>query len=111
MGKEIIKYKNIASVISVVFLLLAIPTFWSYGYYILLRWIITASALFLIWISYSLKNKSWLILMAIVALLFNPIAPIYLDKGNWVVIDFIVAVIFLASIFKLKDNSVVINNL
>jgi len=102
MDREIIKYKNIASVISVVLLLLAIPAIWPYGYYILLRWIVTASAIFLIWIAYDLKKTFWLFLMGIVAILFNPIIPVYLDKGTWVIIDFVVAVLFLIAVFKLK---------
>jgi len=104
MDREIIKYKNIASVISVVLLLLAIPAIWPYGYYILLRWIVTASAIFLIWIAYDLKKTFWLFLMGIVAILFNPIIPVYLDKGTWVIIDFIVAILFLVSIFKVETR-------
>ena len=102
MDKEIVKYKNVASVTSIIFLLLAIPTFWPYGYYVLLRWIITASAIFLLWVAYDLKKTFWLFLMGIVAILFNPLIPIHLDKGTWVIIDFIVAILFLISIFKIK---------
>jgi len=102
MNKEIIKYKNIVSIISIVILLLAIPPIWPYGYYILLRWVVTASAIFLVWIAYNLKKTFWLFLMGIIALLFNPIAPIHLDKETWIVIDLIVATIFLVSIFKIK---------
>ena len=102
MDKNIIKYKNIASLISMVMLLLAIPTFWPYGYYILLRWIITASALFLLWIAYDLKKVFWVISMSLIAILFNPLVPIHLDKETWVIIDFIVAILFLVSVFKIK---------
>lgn len=102
MNKEIIKYKNIVSIISIVILLLAIPPIWPYGYYILLRWVVTASAIFLVWIAYNLKKTFWLFLMGIIALLFNPIAPIHLDKETWIIIDLIVATIFLVSIFKIK---------
>jgi len=102
MDKKIIKYKNIASTISVVLLLLAIPAIWPYGYYVFLRWLVTASALFLIWVAYNLKKTFWLFLMGIVAILFNPIIPVHLDKETWVIIDFIVAILFLISIFKIK---------
>jgi len=104
MDKNIIKYKNIASIISVIILLLAIPAIWPYGYYILLRWIITASAIFLAWVAYDLKKTFWLSLMGIVTILFNPIVPIHLDKETWVIIDFIVAILFLVSIFKIKTK-------
>ena len=102
MDKEIIKYKNIVSVISIIMLILAIPTFWAYGYYVLLRWVVTISAVFLLSLAYESKKTFWLFLMGMVAILFNPIIPVYLDKETWVVIDFIVAIIFLASIFKVK---------
>ena len=104
MDKEIIKYKNIVSGISVIMLLLAIPTFWPYGYYVLLRWAITISAIFLLWLAYESKKTFWLFLMGIVAILFNPIIPVHLDKETWVIIDIIVAVLFLVSIFKIKSK-------
>ena len=103
MDKETIKYKNIASVISVILLLLAIPAIWPYGYYILLRWIVSLSAVFLLWLAYELKKTFWLFLMGIVVILFNPIIPIHLDKETWIVIDFIVAILFLVSIFKIRN--------
>ncbi len=101
MDKELIKYKNIVSVISIVMLLLAIADL-PYGYYTLLRVIITASAVFLVWIAYNLKKTFWVVLIGIVAILFNPLIPIHLDKETWVVIDLIVAVLFLISIFRIK---------
>ena len=105
MNKEIIKYKNIVSIISIVILLLAIPPIWPYGYYILLRWVVTASAIFLVWIAYNLKKTFWLFLMGIIALLFNPIVPIHLNKETWVIIDLIVATLFFVSIFKIKAKN------
>jgi len=106
MNKEILRYKNILSVIAIGMLLLAIPSgIWPYGYYILLRWVVTGAALFVLWTSYELKKQAWVWIMGITALLFNPIAPIHLDKETWVVIDFIVAGVFLISILKIKSEN------
>jgi len=115
MNKEIIKYKNIVSVISIIMLFLAIPTFWAYGYYVLLRWAVTISAVFLLSLAYESKSAVfllslayeskktfWFFSMGIVAILFNPIIPVHLDKETWIVIDFIAAIMFLVSIFKFK---------
>lgn len=104
MDKEIIGYKNIASGISVIMLLLAMPTFWPYGYYVLLRWVICISALLSLWVAYNLKKKYWVVAMGITTLLFNPIVPVYLDKETWVIIDIIIAILFLVSLFKLKSK-------
>ncbi len=103
MNENIIKHKNIVSIIAVAMLLLAVPSgIWPYGYYILLRWVVTGTAFFALWAAYELKKQSWIWIMGAVALLFNPIAPIHLDKDTWVVLDFIVAGLFLTSIFKIK---------
>jgi len=102
MDKEIIKYKNIVSGVLVVMLLLAIPTFWAYGYYVLLRWIVTISAVFLLSLAYESKKAFWLFSMGIVAILFNPIIPVHLDKETWIIIDLVAAILFLISIFKIK---------
>ncbi len=104
--KNIIRNKNIASVIVILMLLLAIPSgIWPYGYYILLRWVVTGLALFVLWVAYNLNKKSWLWLMMGVAILFNLILPIHLDKELWQIIDLIVAVLFLVSIFHIKCKS------
>lgn len=103
MEKGLIKNKNIASVVAILMLLLAIPEgIWSYGYYVLLRWVVGATAIFILYLSYQLDRKVWLWLMVAIAILFNPLIPIHLTKEIWVPIDFIVATLFLASIFKLR---------
>ena len=103
MDKETIKYKNIAPGIAILMLLLAIPAgLWPYGYYVILRWVVAGSALFVLWVAYRLEKKIWIGLMAITAILFNPIVPVHLDKETWVVIDFMVAILFLVSIIKIK---------
>lgn len=105
MDKETLKYKNIASVVAIVALLLAIPSgFWPYGYFVLLRWVVAGIALFTLWISYNSQRMGWIWIMGGIALLFNPILPIHLDKGIWQIIDFFVAILFLVSIFQIKNN-------
>lgn len=96
------KTKTVA-IIAAILLVIAIPPIWPYGYYRLLRFAITAIAIFIAFKAHKLAQTGWMWTMIFVAILFNPIFPIYLDKGPWVVIDIIVATIFLATI-KLKDS-------
>jgi hypothetical protein len=105
ISKSIIKNKNIASEITILMLLLAIPSgLWPYGYYQILRWIVAGTALFIAYIAYHLEKQVWIWIMVIIAILFNPIAPIYLSKETWVLIDLITSIIFLISIFKIKSK-------
>jgi len=103
ISEGLINDKNTASKVSAIMLLIAILPL-PYGYYILLRWIVCISATFSVWVANELGNKSWLFLMVLIALLFNPIVPVHLDKGTWVIIDFIVAILFFASINKIKQK-------
>ena len=75
-----------------IMLLLAIPALWPYGYYQLLRWVVSVTAVFNAHHSYRLKLSGWTIIMVIVAVIFNPLAPLTFSKGLWVIIDVVVAV-------------------
>jgi len=76
-----------------------------YGYYILLRIFICLLSGITAFVSIESNNKSWMWLFGIIAILFNPIIPIYLEKEIWVVIDFIVGIIFIISIFTVKKTA------
>jgi len=75
-------------------LLLAIPTGWPYDFYILLRWAIFMSSMIVAYGFYKSKITAWTFIFGAVAFLFNPIAPIYLNKSTWVTLDFIGAILF-----------------
>jgi len=94
------KYIIIVGLISSILLILAITDL-PYGYYTLLRWIITCSSIFYIFISASYNIVSTLILHAIIGILFNPIIPVYLSREIWLPIDIIVGFIYLISMIIL----------
>ena len=110
MSQESIKNKNTASWIAVIMLLLAIPSgLWPYSYYTILRWVITGIAIFIWSLISELKNQNWSWATIGIAVLFNPIIPIHLDKSSWALIDFITAILFLMLIFKIEDNKKIEN--
>jgi len=87
-------------------LLLAIPSIWPYSYYQILRWVVSASAVYVAYVAHKNNKTGWLWPMIIVAIVFNPLWPIYLSKGTWSILDFIVAVLFIVSTHKMKLASV-----
>jgi hypothetical protein len=95
----------ISRVITSILLFLALLDF-SIGYYKFLRWVVCATAIYTLYISYTSKDEInfsvWL--FGLIALLFNPIIPFYLGKVSWQYADVIVGVIFIASIFFLKEK-------
>lgn len=77
--------------VSGVALLLALGD-WPYAYYQLLRWLVCATA-----ISGVLYLKGpWRVVMACMAVLFNPITPIHLDRALWKGLEVVAAFIVLS---------------
>lgn len=97
-----IKWLSIASGI---LLILAIPPFWPYGYYVFLRWAIFISSIVIANGFYKSGLKAWVFIFGALAFLFNPIVPIYLNKSSWVAIDLVAAILFFLSAHSAKPGA------
>lgn len=75
----------------------------SGGFYTLVRIIVTIGA-----VAATIQNSSnginiWSIIYGGMAILFNPIVPVYLhDKGAWIMIDIIAIILFIIQIVRNK---------
>ncbi len=96
--------KNIALIIPIIFLALALLGGWPYGFFTVLRLVVFVCSLFVAWISYETKQTFWIWSFALIALLFNPFIPIYLDRDTWIIIDILVGIFMAVAIFKLKNK-------
>jgi hypothetical protein len=100
-SNEILKYLWIPQLIVAVMLLLAVSPKNSHAFYTLLRILVTVTAIVTV-VVYKKSNKiglGWVCVFICIAVLFNPIVPIYLNAELWRVIDVISAVVFAISIF------------
>lgn len=102
---------RVIALVSVVMLVLAVFEM-PYGFYTLLRLVVTAAAAIIAWRALSNQVRPlWAAMMGLIALLFNPFIPVYLTREVWFFIDILVAVVFIAYvIFGMKhavsgDNS------
>ena len=77
-----------------------------YGYYQLLRFVVCGVGIYVAFTAYSWQ-KMWAVwLFGFIALLFNPLIPIYLSRELWQPIDVICAVLFVVIIFqKLSEKN------
>lgn len=65
------------------------------GYYTFLRIAITIAAVLMIFDSYKERVNIWSIAFGIIAIVFNPIIPVYLyQKDKWMPIDIGAAILF-----------------
>ena len=105
---ELNKKKNIALLIAVAFLFLALFDGWPYGFFTLLRFVVFASTAYIALMAYEQKKEKWVWIFGFLAVLFNPFIVIHLDREIWSVIDLIVGVFLISSIFifKLKEKTI-----
>lgn len=75
---------------------------WPYGYYQLLRLATCGAAIFVAFIAYNWKKLWATWLFGFIAVLFNPLVNIHFHKDSWQVIDIIVAVLFIVSLFAIR---------
>lgn len=102
---------NIGRAIAVALLIVAGCKFrLGYSYYIILRFVVCGVSVYCIWFALKSKHEVWVGFFIAIAILFNPIIPIHLQKTTWHYIDIITALVFLISaLFLLKSN--VTNNI
>lgn len=86
-------YLKTLSITAGIMLILAIPPIWPYAYFQILRWVVAIAGATNAYRAYELNKTEWVILMVGTAILFNPIAPIFLSKGVWVILDVAAAVL------------------
>jgi len=96
------KKKNIALLIATAFLLVALFDGWPYGFFTLLRFVVFASSAYVAWMAYEVQKEKWVWIFGFLAVLFNPFIVIHLDREIWSIIDLIVGVFMVVSVFVLK---------
>ncbi len=85
-------------------LLIAVLPIEEYAYYRILRWAICIIAAFTAYKSYEAKKHFWVFSSIAIAILFNPLIPIHLDKEIWMIIDLITSVLIFIPIWVLKSE-------
>jgi hypothetical protein len=95
----------IARIIVIVLLFWALDKH-PYGYYTFLRFVVCGVTAYGAWFSAEIEKQGWAWCLGIIAVLFNPIIPIYLNKEIWAPIDIGVAIILIVSLFLLRKTEV-----
>lgn len=92
--------KNITIVLGVLLLLAIFPL--TYGYYTFLKLAVFVGGSFLAYQFYQQKNAGWAVVLASMAILFNPIIPVYLTREAWLPIDLLCGGLLFYKSFALK---------
>jgi Family of unknown function (DUF6804) len=102
-AKSTILLLYIAWVIAAVMLVFAAVEKQPDSFYILLRWVCCAVFAYSAVIAFQLKRLLWLCIFGVLAVLFNPISPLGLDRNSWIVADwFSIGVMVIAAVIYRK---------
>lgn len=88
-------------IISIILLIIAIFPISEYGYFQILRWFVCISSGYTAYEIYNYdQNNKWIYIFTPIAILYNPIVPIYFSKDIWTLIDSATAIILFVFLFK-----------
>ena len=75
-----------------------------YGFYTMLRIIVTLTSAIIIYQSYKKSNifNEYAIIFSLIMILYNPFIPVYLSREIWLPINFVTSGIYLYALFKSK---------
>jgi len=103
MMKTYFSVSTIARLVSAALLIWALDRH-PYGYYTLLRWVVCGAGAYTAFVALSLNKMAWVWCIGIIALFFNPLIPVHMDKSTWAIIDVITAGVLIVSIFFVREE-------
>jgi FtsH-binding integral membrane protein len=75
-----------------------------YVYYQVMNWVVVIAALMVAWHAHKEKKDAIAWIFVAMAVVFNPIAPLYLRAGDWIVADIIAVLLFGLSFLVLSTK-------
>ena len=90
-------YRVLFSKIATIALLIAVIPIWPYVFYQFLKLVIFGASSFSVYLYHKEKNKKWMLIMIFVAIIFNPINPLYFGHFIWSIVDLVMAFLFFKS--------------
>src|SRR3989338_1272496 len=100
--EDLQKYQKAASYIAAGMSVLAIFLM-PYGYYIVLRWVVSIAALLTAFIAYKNNKTSWVVMAVIALVIWNPITPVYLGREIWLPFNIVAAAFFFMAPKKIYE--------
>ena len=89
---------KVAAIASIILLVLAVTTRWPYGFYTFLRIVVCATAVWLAVEAYQFRKTPLALVLGGLAVLFNPLIPIYMRRTQWRWFDFLALLVLVISV-------------
>lgn len=86
---------RLAASASALLLVLSPLSIWPSGYYMLLTYVVGITAVLMVVRAQEVRSQPWMITWIVIAVLYNPIAPLRLPASFQPVLNLVCAVLFL----------------
>ena len=73
-----------------------------YGYYTFLRIVVCGAAGYGALLAIGTKQSGWAIILGLLAVVFNPVVPVHLDRDTWAVVDLVTAATLSVAAFRIE---------
>ena len=94
---------TVARIVAATLLLWALARH-PYGYYTLLRFVVCGVTAYGAYLAVGFKKAGWAWVLGCVAVLFNPVIPLHLNREIWSFIDIGVAIVLIVSVPMLRSR-------
>lgn len=75
---------------------------WPYGYFVVMRWVVCTSAIFVAVVAYKSRQYWGTWLYGLLALLFNPVFSARLRRGTWRPLDAVAGIAMVIAIILVR---------
>lgn len=99
------KHPPIAQIVGVAMLAWALVPANPYGYYVLLRIVLCGIFAFLAVKAHELKQIGWVWVLAITAVVYNPIVRVHLNREIWSVVNLVTIGLLIATVFAVRKKT------
>lgn len=76
---------------------------WPYGYYQLLRLAVTGYAMWIAWQAFERNRTGWAWTFGLLAILYNPLVKIALDRDTWSVVNLATAAVIAVELGRFRQ--------
>jgi uncharacterized membrane protein len=96
---------KLQAIIPALLLLAAVFGHWPYGFYTLLRLVVCGCSAYLAVKANSTRSVGWTWILGGMAVLFNPILPVRMQRSDWQIVDALAAVTLFVFVALYKPHS------
>ena len=106
-------HKNWLSLVAIVMLAVVLVSSFTasfalpYAYYQLMNWVVVGASVVTAMYAKKIGRPCAMWVFALIAVIFNPIAPLYLGTLTWEIADIVAIVLIVVSFFALKEKKLI----